>query len=159
MGSSSAVVTKRRQSELALGAACLILVSVTASGCVLGNDNDRPVLAVDPLWDLSPGSRFVPGSCEDAGVIEMTWEIQDSKGRTLEQSDMLEKCQPLDFLDLKPGSYILVISGYDSDQVERWTATCKDLDLGRFDVLYKCDVEEDEGETEPDEDVEDAGTD
>lgn len=156
---STAVVTKRRQSEVALGAACLILVSVTASGCVLGNDNERPVLAVDPLWDLSPGPRFVGGTCDEAGVDTMSWEIQDSRGRTLEKSEKPERCLALDFLNLKPGTYTLVITGYDRDEKERWTATCEDLTLGRFDMLYPCEVDQIDEQDESGGDDEDAGTD
>lgn len=160
MGSGTAVATIRPTAAVALGAACLFFVCVTASGCVLGNDNDRPVLAVDPLWDLSPGPRFLGGSCEKAGVDWMTWEIQDSRGRTLEKSTDLEPCKPLDFLDLTPGTYTVVLTGYDQDEQPRWNATHKGLRLSRFDVLYELEVDqvEDDTPSDPDDGDEDAGT-
>jgi hypothetical protein len=123
-------------------AACLLLVSVTAGGCVLGNDNDRPVLAVDPLWDVTPGDRFSGDSCRGAGVTFMTWEIQDDDGHTLKKSRDLEDCRPLDFIGLVPGTYRLVIAGYDHDEVKLWETTCSGLALGRFDVLYPCEVDQ-----------------
>jgi hypothetical protein len=124
------------------GAACLILVSVTAGGCVLGNDNDRPVLAVDPLWDLTPGDRFSGDTCRGAGVVYMTWEIQDDRGHTLKKSRDLEDCEPLDFIGLVPGTYQLEIAGYDRDERKLWETTCSRLTLGRFDVLYPCEVDQ-----------------
>jgi hypothetical protein len=124
------------------GAACLILVSVAAGGCVLGNDNDRPVLAVDPLWDLTPGDRFSGDTCRGAGVVYMTWEIQDDHGDSLKKSRDLEACKPLDFIGLVPGTYRLAIAGYDRDERKLWETTCSRLTLGRFDVLYPCEVDQ-----------------
>jgi hypothetical protein len=125
----------------AFSAACLILLSVTAGGCVLGNDNDRPVLAVDPLWDLTPGDRFSGDTCRGAGVVYMTWEIQDARGRKLKASEDLEDCKPLDFIGLVPGTYRLEIAGYDRGEEKLWETTCSGLELGRFDVLYPCEVD------------------
>lgn len=135
---------------------CVVGTSVTASSCVLGNDNDRPVLAVDPLWDLTPGDRFVGDSCRNAGVVAMTWEIQDNRGKSLEKSDDLEPCKPLDFLGLTPGTYRLQLAGYDRDEEKLWESTCKGLELGRFDVLYTCDVDQ---IASGDDDASDAGVD
>jgi hypothetical protein len=136
--------------ELAFGAACLILMSVTAGGCVLGNDNDRPVLAVDPLWDLTPGDRFAGDTCRGAGVVYMTWEIRDARGKKLKSTSKLEDCMPLDFIGLVPGTYRLSIAGYDRYAEKRWEATCPPLTLGRFDVLYPCEVDEVSGKESPD---------
>jgi hypothetical protein len=132
------------------GAACLILVSVAAGGCVLGNDNDRPVLAIDPLWDLTPGDRFSGDTCRGAGVVYMTWEIQDDRGHTLKKSRDLEPCKPLDFIGLVPGTYRLEIAGYDRDESKLWETTCSRLTLGRFDVLYPCEVDQLSSAEEPD---------
>jgi hypothetical protein len=132
--------------EAALGAACLILVSVTAGGCVLGNDNDRPVLAVDPLWDVAPGKLFSGDTCRDAGVRFMTWEIQDADGHTLKATRKLEDCQPLDFIGLVPGTYRLKLEGYDRNETKLWETTCPPFELGRFDVLYPCEVDQLSGE-------------
>lgn len=142
----------------ALGAACLILVSVIAGGCVLGNDNDRPVLAVDPLWDLTPGDRFSGDTCRGAGVVFMTWEIQDARGRKLKASRDLEDCKPLDFIGLVPGTYRLAIAGYDRNADKQWETTCSGLTLGRFDVLYPCEVDSLSDKESPDAgEPEDAG--
>ena len=159
MSSRTAVVGTWSRSRVALGAACSILLSVTAGGCVLGNDNDRPVLAVDPLWDASPSGRFSGQACSPAGVHFMSWAIQDSRGRTISESDSdeHESCKPLDFLGLTPGTYRLRLSGYDRDDVERWSTTCTGLVLGRFDVLYKCEVDQVEPDDEETPNEEDAG--
>ena len=124
----------------ALGALCGILMSTAAGGCVLGHDTERPVLAVDPLWDVTPGGRFLGDTCKSAGVGFMTWEIQDSKGRTLEKSDDLEPCMPLSFVGLTPGTYRVVLTGYTLDEEKRWEGTCSKLELGRFDTYYQCPV-------------------
>jgi hypothetical protein len=134
--------TIRNHAKLALGAACLILVSVTAGGCVLGNDNDRPVLAVDPLWDVAPGKLFSGDDCRGAGVRFMTWEIQDDNGKTLEMSRRIEDCKPLDFIGLVPGVYHVLLAGYDRNEEKLWETTCPPFELGRFDVLYPCEVDQ-----------------
>ena len=123
-----------------------LLVCVCAGSCVLGNDSDRPVLGVNPVWDASPGERFLPAGCKDAGVAWMTWEIQDEHGKRLKKSDGLEGCAPLDFVGLTPGTYQVVMQGYDPDEVKRWESTCDDLVLGRFDTLEPCNVEQIEPE-------------
>jgi hypothetical protein len=153
MSSRTCRSTKRSHAQVALSAACLILVSVTAGGCVLGNDNDRPVLAVDPLWDVTPGDPFSGDECRIAGVRFMTWEIQDDDGHTLKKSPKIEDCKPLDFIGLFPGTYRLVIAGYDRNVEKLWETTCSGLTLGRFDVLYPCEVDQLSGS----EDAEDAG--
>lgn len=154
-GRATAPAAKWNHVGLALGAACLILVSVTAGGCVLGNDNDRPVLAIDPLWDLTPGDRFSGDTCRGAGVVYMTWEIRDRRGKRITASEGgdLEDCKPLDFIGLVPGTYRLQIAGYDRYEEKRWETTCPPMELGRFDVLYPCEVDQLSGE-----DREDAGT-
>jgi hypothetical protein len=152
------VVGQRSGSRVALVAACSILVSVTAGGCVLGNDNDGPVLAVDPLWDVSPTETFRGRTCGDAGVFSMTWAIQDSRGDTIKESEKIEDCEPLDFLGLLPGTYRLLLTGYDRNDTERWQSTCTGLELSRFDVLYTCEVDQVEPEDdEPNDENEDAG--
>jgi hypothetical protein len=142
MSSRTCRSTKRCHAEAALSAACLILVSVTAGSCVLGNDNDRPVLAIDPLWDVTPGDRFSGDSCEGAGVRYMTWEIQDNAGHSLEKSRDLEPCKPLDFIGLVPGTYRLKLAGFDRHEEKLWETTCPPFKLDRFDVLYPCEVDQ-----------------
>lgn len=138
-------------SRAALITACL-LVCVGAGSCVLGNDSERPVLSVDPIWDASSGDRFIGQTCEGAGVALMRWEIQDEKGKTLKEADDLEECKPLDFVGLDRGTYQVVLEGYDKEEVKRWENTCTDLELGRFDVLYGCMVDQ-----LPEDETEDAG--
>ncbi len=155
--SAAAPSTKWNHARRALGAACLILVSATAGGCVLGNDNDRPVLAIDPLWDVTPGDRFSGDTCRGAEVVYMTWEIRDSRGKTLKASEDLEDCKPLDFIGLVPGTYRLAIAGYDREEEKLWETTCPPMHLGRFDVLYPCEVDQLPGDENPDTDQPDAG--
>ena len=70
----------------------------------------------------------------------MTFEIRDEHGKTLEKSDELEDCAPLDFVGLDRGTYSLLLQGYDEKETKLWEDTCTDLELGRFDVLYQCQV-------------------
>jgi hypothetical protein len=145
-------------SRTALVTVCL-LVCVGTGSCVLGNDSDRPVLAVDPIWDGAAGDRFIPDTCRGAGVVSMMWEIQDEDGKTLEKSEEPERCAPLDFIGLRPGTYQLVLEGYNEDKEKLWGNTCTDLVLGRFDVLYQCEVDQLEADdTDPGGEDTDAGT-
>jgi hypothetical protein len=51
-----------------------------------------------------------------------------------------------------------VLEGYDEHKVKRWENTCTDLELGRFDVLYQCEVEQlPDDETDPGGEDMDAG--
>ncbi|HKU39211.1 MAG TPA: hypothetical protein VJR89_13715, partial [Polyangiales bacterium] len=101
----------------------LLLACAGASGCVLGGDSDRPVLAVDLYWDSDPSDHYRPDSCDDADVEYMSWEIKDKKGKSLAKSDPdLEDCQQLDFVGLSPGNYQLEVHGYDRDKQERWAS-------------------------------------
>jgi hypothetical protein len=156
MGSRTAVVTKQNW-QVAFVAACLVLLSVSAAGCVVGSDDDSLVLAIDPEWDLSPGSTPL---CRLAGVDSMSWELRDSRGNSIRKVER-DKCLALDFVGLVPGRYELEITGYDRDEVPRWKGTCDDLDLGRFDVIYVCPVDQvevdDSGEDEDDAGVADGG--
>src|SRR5262245_38424387 len=73
-------------------AVLLLLAALGPSGCVLGNDTDGPVLAVDLLWDLSPTERFAAGSCQDAEVLFVSWRLKDDGGEVLQESDDDETC-------------------------------------------------------------------
>jgi hypothetical protein len=141
-------------SRIALVTVGLLLVCLGAGSCVLGHDSERPVLSVDPLWDAAESDRFLPETCKGAGVAWMTWEIQDEQGKGLEKSEDLEECKPLDFFGLQRGTYQLVLEGYDKDERKRWANTCTNLELGRFDVLYGCGVDQiPDDVTDPDEDA------
>jgi hypothetical protein len=119
-------------------------LSWSATGCVVGGDSGEPVLAVDLYWDESDrADRFVGGTCTSADVAWMEWELLDSQGdRVVAGEDGGEACQDgFNFNQLELGTYKLVVSGFDDQDVELWRATCKGLRLERFDVLYSCDVD------------------
>jgi len=141
-------------SRFALVTVGLLLVGLGAGSCVLGHDSERPVLSVDPIWDAAESDRFLPETCKGAGVAWMTWDLQDEHGKSISKVEDLEKCLPLDFIDLDRGSYQLVLEGYDADEQKRWANTCIGLELGRFDVLYGCAVDQiPDDETDPDMDA------
>jgi hypothetical protein len=128
-------------------AALPLLLALAAGGCVLGNDTDGPVLAVDLLWDLSPTDRFAAGSCEAAGVLFVTWRLKDGDGEVLQESDDDETCEEsgdgFNFYGLYSGEYQLEVEGLDDQDAQRWEATCE-LALDRFDTLYRCRIEQEE---------------
>jgi hypothetical protein len=158
-GRGSRKKAQRMSSRTALVTWSVLLSCAGAGSCVLGNDSDRPVLQVDPIWDAAPGEGFLADTCQGAGVAAMTWEIQDAKGKELEKSEHPEECKPFDFVGLRPGTYQLVIEGYDKDMQKRWQETCPNLKLGRFDVLYPCEVDQIPGDgTDENPDDTDAGT-
>jgi hypothetical protein len=151
MGASTSVA-KRSRTGAAL--ASLVLWSTTAAGCVLGDDTDGPVLAVDLKWDRSPSERFSEGSCDSAGVVWMNWTLRDSDGDALDQSpDDGTDCENgFDFFGLRPGDYALEVEGYDEADDLVWEGTCQKLRLDRFDKLYTCRVNQIEQEAEPETD-------
>lgn len=127
----------------------LLLAALVPSACVLGNDTDGPVLAVDLLWDLSASERFAAGSCEDAGVLFVAWRLKDDEGEVLQESDEDETCAEsgdgFNFYGLYSGDYVLEVEGSDDQDARRWEATCK-FTLDRFDTLYRCKVPQEEPE-------------
>jgi hypothetical protein len=141
--SSCTFVVSKRSGAAVRTVLSFILLGLAAQGCVLGNDNDPPLLAVDLIWDRSSTDKFWGGSCDQAGVVYMKWELQDDKGHTKKKGPKDgEPClEGLDFASLLPGSYTFVVSGYDDKDKMLWEATCKHLDLGRFDVLHGCEID------------------
>lgn len=156
MGSGAAVMTRNRSGALLAG---LVLSSLTATGCVLGDDTDGPILAVDLSWDRAASARFSPGSCESAGVIWMNWTLRDSDGEVRDDSgDDGVPCESgFNFFGLRPGVYELEVEGLVDDDVVTWSERCSDLRLDRFDKLYSCRVNKLGGAAAGDGD-EDAGT-
>lgn len=124
-------------------AVLLLLAALAPSACILGNDTDGPVLAVDLLWDLSPTERFAAGSCEDAEVLFVTWRLKDGEGEVLQESDDDETCAAsgdgFNFFGLYSGEYVLEVEGFDDQDAQRWEGSCK-LELDRFDTLFRCRV-------------------
>lgn len=134
--------TRARTFALGCGIACAVL---GASGCVLGNNSDPPVLSVDLLWDESTSSHFSEGTCESADVVWMEWALKDEDGHTVRKSEKggNEDCQPgFDFFDLDAGNYSITVTGYDTDDQPLWSSKCTDLLLERFDSLYECRVDQ-----------------
>lgn len=126
----------------------LAVVALAASGCVFGSNSDRPVLSVDLLWDKSATTRFSEGDCDSAGVLWMEWSLEDKKGKRVRYSktDLDKECQPgFDFFDLEPGEYVLVVTGYDSDETDAapvWASECTGLTVERFDSLFACRIDQ-----------------
>jgi hypothetical protein len=139
MESRSPNVTKPGRWVTALG--CLLL-SGAASGCVLGNDSEPPILSVDLLWDRSPqANQFARGTCESAGVVWMDWQLKEGDRIVASSKPDGQECEDgFDFVDVGPGDYDLTVMGYDDTEQQLWTSTCDGLLLERFDVLYQCNV-------------------
>jgi hypothetical protein len=123
------------------GLICLVLGGA-ASGCVLGNDSEPPILSVDLFWDRSPQpNQFARGSCESAGVVWMDWQLKEGDRIVTTSEDGGQACEDgFDIYDLEPGNYELTVMGYDDAQQPLWNSTCKNLGLDRFDVLYQCNA-------------------
>ena len=132
------------RSSTVTGIVCALLC-VSASGCVLGNDSDPPVLSVDLLWDRSPqDNRFSEGDCKSAGVVWMNWQLKDEDDQVIASSDDEgQECKDgFDFLDVGPGKYSLTTMGFDDSDQMLWNSTCDNLVLDRFDVLFECKVDQ-----------------
>jgi hypothetical protein len=139
----------RARHLLALG--CTVLLA--ASGCLLGNDSDPPVLSVALYWDSAPEARhFDEASCTQAGVEHFDWELRASDDSVItSRSD--QPCRNgqsggdpgrgFDFvIGLDPDTYTVVVNGYDDAGAQRWHTECDGLHLGRFDTLYECYVDQ-----------------
>lgn len=149
MGASTAVAKRSRAGALLAG---LVLWSGSAGGCVLGDDTDGPVLAVDLRWDRSPSAeRFSEGNCDSARVVWMKWTLRDSDDDRIDESDDdgVDCENGFDFFGLRPGEYALEVEGYDEDDTLVWQDTCERLRLDRFDKLYTCRVNQIVPEAEP----------
>jgi hypothetical protein len=121
---------------------------LAAQGCVLGNDSDPPKLNVDLYWDRAPQSdRFSSGVCSSAGVVWMDWTLtRDGKEIASSDEGGVECEDAFAFVDLSPGVYDLEVVGYDGEEQARWNSNCEGLELGRFDVLYQCDIDQSESD-------------
>jgi hypothetical protein len=142
--------------RLVLGLAATLVLSTAVSGCLLGDDNDPPVLSVDLIWDKATATdHFSPGTCGSAAVVSMNWQLKQNDQIVASSDDDPNNsggdggtpgnvdCQDgFDFVDVRrAGSYDLTINGFDDTDQMLWTDVCTGLDLERFDVLYQCQVQ------------------
>jgi hypothetical protein len=130
--------------------AALLVLAFAGTGCLTVADDEGPILSVDLYWDEEPDNGFVGGTCETAGVEEMEWHLLDANDEEVETniSDARGSARPcynaIDILGLAPGTYRLVVSGFDEDGVMRWRMTrSAELNVLRFDVAYALDIRED----------------
>ncbi|MET0385197.1 MAG: hypothetical protein ABW321_04520 [Polyangiales bacterium] len=136
-------MTRQRRIFSKATAACVLplLTSFGLAGCVLGNDNDPPVLSVDLYWE---GERHADSTCDSADVDSMDWQLTDIDGNVIvveEDTPKGHECSNgFEFPDVGPGDYVLKVTGYDSEQNAVWDASC-DLYLDRFDRYYACSVD------------------
>ena len=138
MERSSPIITRVRWGLLA------VVLGSAASGCVLGNDSDPPILSVDLLWDRSmQNNRFSRGTCASSGVIWMNWQLKDLDDHVIASTeDEAQECEDgFDFVDVGPGEYTLTVMGYDDADQALWNSTCEGLVVERFDTLYECEVD------------------
>ena len=133
--------SRRRYPHISLG---LAFIAFASTGCVVGNDSDPPELNVDLYWDrTSQEDRFSGGTCDSAGVVWMDWKIsRDDEEIASSEEGGVECNDGFRFPDLTSGIYTLTATGYDEDDQARWYAVCDGLELGRFDVLYACDIDQ-----------------
>jgi hypothetical protein len=130
-----------------LVAALLALLSLSSS-CLTVADDEGPILSVELYWDEEADSGFEGGTCESAGVDEMEWTLLDENGDEVQTSlsgdrDSIHPCyNAIDILGLDPGTYRLEITGYDENELPRWTETSGELQVLRFDVSYRFDIPE-----------------
>jgi hypothetical protein len=127
------------------------LAGLGASGCLDFSDNRGAIMSVELCWDEQPGAGFVgrnctnsssdKGTCDRAGVDTMVWTLTNA-GTGAKVANRSEPCaNGIDVVDPAPGRYTLSVTGMDKDQTITWKATCKGLDLLRFDIGYECDVD------------------
>ena len=117
-----------------------LLSTLLAPGCLLGNNNDPPELAIDVYWELDR-ARF--DTCAIARVATMTWQLTDLDGTLISENpdtEQARECQPgFAFVDVGPGDYIFKVTGEGRDAARTWKGSCR-VSLGRFDRVYECDV-------------------
>lgn len=149
------IEVKRGKVKLGVSAA-LAALAFAGTGCLTVADDEGPILSVELYWDEDPKARhdgdenYVGGTCETAGVDEMEWYLLDANGEEVETNigsarDSTHPCyNAIDILGLAPGTYRLVVSGFDNDGVNRWKATrSAELSVLRFDTAYALDIPDD----------------
>lgn len=126
-------------------AAAFIAVITVVSGCLTVADDEGPILSIELYWDEDTTNETSWGTCDTAGVEDMQWELIDSSGEVVASNDGGDDLQPcynaIDVIDPAPGEYTLVISGFDEDREELWSVECSGMEVLRFDIAYRCDIE------------------
>lgn len=128
--------------------AALVSFAFAGAGCLTVADDEGPILSVELYWDEMDDDDFVGGTCDTAGVTTMEWHLLDADGEEVETNvstarDSTHRCyNAIDILGLSPGTYRLEITGYDENDVPRWTQTSGELKVLRFDVTYAFDISE-----------------
>jgi hypothetical protein len=98
-------------------------------------------LSIDLFWDTQPDSEaFDGGSCAQAGVDTMQWQLIDSDSGDVVAEDTEPCANGIDVRDPAPGEYELEISGQDEAEQVRWGATCAGLSVARPDESYRCQI-------------------
>jgi hypothetical protein len=125
--------------------AALVAVVTIVTGCLTVADDEGPILSIELYWDEDLDSSESWGTCDSAGVEEMQWELIDSAGEVVASNDGGEDLQPcynaIDVIDPAPGEYSLVISGFDDAREELWYVECSEMEVLRFDIAYRCNIE------------------
>jgi len=117
---------------------CVLGLSLSQlCGCVIGNDSDPPVLAVDLYWDTD---HYSDRTCKSAKVATMDFRLLDARQNVVEERQGVDCENGFEFTHADLGVYVLEVTGYDSDSSPTWSASC-DLYLDRFDRLFRCDVD------------------
>jgi hypothetical protein len=115
----------------------VMTAAVALSGCVLGNDSEPPVLAVDLFW---ASTRSPKGTCNSADVGNMDFRLLNSKEEVVKEESDRSCANGFEFTDAELGDYTLEVTGYDEDHNQAWNGQC-DLRLDRFDRIYRCEVD------------------
>lgn len=126
-------------------AAALVALVTIVTGCLTVADDEGPILSIELYWDEDLGSGDSWGTCDSAGVGDMQWELIDDSGDVVassgEAGDKQTCYNAIDVVDPAPGEYSLVISGFDDDDEELWYVECSEMEVLRFDIAYRCNIE------------------
>jgi hypothetical protein len=125
--------------------AAFLVALFTVTGCLTVADDEGPILSIELYWDEDLGGDESWGTCDSAGVEDMQWELLDASGDVVASNDGSDDVQPcynaIDVIDPAPGEYSLVISGFDDEREELWYVECSEMEVLRFDIAYRCNIQ------------------
>lgn len=134
LGSGGAILAETNPLPLTVSA------PTTRAMLAPANFTTRRVLEVNVRWDTVVGPTMADGTCAEAGVARMSYQLRLGSATVAGQNGVA--CAPsLRFEDVDPGDYALYIEGETAAGAKNWMATCTGLVVEAGVESYNCFVD------------------